>query len=52
MKEFKSQDSEIVKMWRVIKSAEDSKIPFTIIKNYPYKWQAYLEQISDYLILG
>ena len=43
MKEIKSQDSEITKIWQVIKSAEDSKIPFTIIKKYPYEWQAQLE---------
>ena len=43
MKEIKSQDSEMGKIWQVIESAEDSKIPFTIIKKYPYEWQARLE---------
>ena len=51
MKEIKSQDSEIAKIWQVIESAEDSKIHFTIIKKYPYEWQTRLEWISDYLIL-
>ena len=51
MKEIKSQDSEMGKIWQVIESAEDSKIHFTIIKKYPCEWQARLEWISDYLIL-
>ena len=37
MKEIKSQDSEIGKIWQVIESAGDSKIHFTIIKKYPYE---------------
>ena len=52
MKEIKSQDSEIGKIWQVIESAEDSKIPFIKIEKYPHEWQAHREQISDYLILG
>ena len=43
MKEIKSQDSEIGKIWQVIESAEDSKIPFTIVERYPHEWQAHLE---------
>ena len=43
MKEIKSHDSEIAKIWQVIESAEDSKIHFTIIKKYPYEWQTRLE---------
>ena len=37
VKEIKSQDSEIGKIWQVIESAGDSKIHFTIIKKYPYE---------------
>ena len=37
MKEIKSQESEIGKIWQVTESAEDSKIPFTIINKYPYE---------------
>ena len=52
MKEIKSQDSENGKIRQVIESAEDSKIPFTIIKKYAYECQAHFERIINYLILG
>lgn len=47
-----SNENEISKLWKCIRKEENTVFPNEIITKYPRYWQAHLESISDYVVLG
>ena len=49
---FKSQESEVEKLAKALGKRQNSIIPFSWIEKTPTHYQAHLERISDFLLLG
>ena len=49
---FKAQESEVQKLAKALGKQQNSIIPFSWIEKTPTHYQAHLERISDFLLLG